>query len=139
MSGRTLGVIGVGRIGRRLARLARSLDMRVVGTDVDPRAVLRARTSAIRMSEPERLLARSDAVAVCASHRFGGAPLLGSAELAMMRPGALLIEADTAMLPPVGAQAGCDSTANPAVRLVTSACQQAPSGSSKQAASMRKT
>ena len=91
LSGRTLGVVGVGRIGRHVARLARSLGMQVAGTDVDPRAVLRARASAIRMGRLDWLLARSDVVAVCASHRFEGAPLLGPSELAMMRPGALLV------------------------------------------------
>jgi phosphoglycerate dehydrogenase-like enzyme len=91
LSGRTLGVIGVGRIGRRVARLARSLGMRVVATDIDPLAVLRARASGIRTGELAWVLARSDAVAVCASHRFGAGPLLGASDLVLMRKDALLV------------------------------------------------
>jgi phosphoglycerate dehydrogenase-like enzyme len=37
------------------------------------------------------LLTDSDVVVLSASHRFGAGPLLGAAELSLMRPGALLV------------------------------------------------
>ncbi|MFI6575349.1 2-hydroxyacid dehydrogenase [Nocardiopsis sp. NPDC050513] len=91
LAGRTLGIVGVGRIGGAVARRARALGMDVIGTDPDPGAVSRARADGFSMVEPERLLDHAHAVAVCANHSHGAAPLLGRAELAGMRPGALLV------------------------------------------------
>ncbi len=91
LTGRTLGIIGVGRIGRRVARLADALGMRVVGTDIDKLAVLRASASGVPMGELDWLLAQSDAVAVCASHKFGAPPIMGESQIAQLAPGALLV------------------------------------------------
>ncbi|MFE3456829.1 2-hydroxyacid dehydrogenase [Nocardiopsis aegyptia] len=91
LSGRTLGVVGVGRIGRAVAHRARLLGMRVMGTDPDERAADRARAQGVTMASPDELLSGSHAVAVCASHAFGAPPILGRAELAALRPGALLV------------------------------------------------
>lgn len=91
LSGRTLGVVGVGRIGTRVAGLARGLGMSVLGHDIDPAATARASAAGVETTGLDDLLRRSDAVALTASHRLGRPPVLGPAEVAAMRPGALLV------------------------------------------------
>jgi phosphoglycerate dehydrogenase-like enzyme len=103
LAGKHLGVIGVGRIGRRVARLGRALGMRVAGTDVDPVAALRARANGIRMGELDWLLSRSDAVAVCASHAHRAPPIVGASELDLLAPDALLVNVARAALVDTGA------------------------------------
>lgn len=91
LAGSTLGVVGVGRIGTRVAALARGLGMRVVGHDIDPAAVARAGAGGVEMTGLADLLTRCDAVALTASHRLGRPPVLGPTAVASMRPGALLV------------------------------------------------
>jgi phosphoglycerate dehydrogenase-like enzyme len=98
LAGRTLGVIGVGHIGTRVAVLARALGMRVIGTDTDLAAVGRAKGSGIDMASPGELLREADVISVCASHRFDGPPILTGTELAIMRPGSFLVNASRAAL-----------------------------------------
>lgn len=96
--GRTLGVVGVGRIGTRVAELAGAFGMRVIGTDIDPSAVASAALRGTPMGGLPWLLSLSDAVAVCASHRFGAPPVLGGEELAELRQGALVTNVSRAAL-----------------------------------------
>lgn len=98
LAGKTVGVIGVGRIGTRLAALCRGVGMRVIGADTDERAEAAADSAGIDMGSMRRLLGTSDAVVLCASHRFDAPPILGPAELACMRDGAFLVNAARAAL-----------------------------------------
>jgi phosphoglycerate dehydrogenase-like enzyme len=91
LAGRTVGVVGVGRIGGRLTRLARGIGMRVLGTDTDPAAVRRAVAGGVEMTDLPDLLERSDAVALAASHEYGRPAVLGPRELHRLRPGAFLV------------------------------------------------
>ncbi|WP_305785689.1 2-hydroxyacid dehydrogenase [Symbioplanes lichenis] len=93
LTGRTLGVVGLGRIGRAVTERGRGLGMRVMGTDP-------AATGSVGLRE---LLRSADVVALCASHRYGGGPIIGAAELAVMRPGAFLVNAARAALVDTGA------------------------------------
>lgn len=88
LRGRTLGIVGLGRIGTYLAGLARGLGMQVVATDPAPAGQARPPVPLVSLSE---LLAGSDAVAVCCSRSWGDPPVLGRAELAAMRPGAAVV------------------------------------------------
>ena len=90
LTGKTVGIVGVGHIGGEIARLAKAFGMRVIGC--------RRRQRRLRFVDelvpPERLtdlLARSDFVvlAVPLSSQTDG--LIGEAELRAMRPGAWLI------------------------------------------------
>ncbi|MQA05284.1 MAG: hypothetical protein GEV07_22025 [Streptosporangiales bacterium] len=90
LAGRTLGVVGVGRIGSRLAELARGIGMHVVGCDVDPVTRVERATSGVTMLELAELLPASDVVAVCASAHRTPPPILGARELYLMRPHSLL-------------------------------------------------
>jgi phosphoglycerate dehydrogenase-like enzyme len=91
LAGRTMGVLGVGRIGTRVAQLGRALGMRVLGHDHDQTAVAMARAQGIAMAGLGALLGRADVVVVCASHAFGAPALLRHAQLWRMRRGALLV------------------------------------------------
>ena len=90
LGGKTLGIVGLGNIGKRLARLAQGLGMTVVATDRYPDTA-HAAANGIEMLDLGALLARSDYVSL---HVFGGkdnAALIDSSTLAQMKPGARLI------------------------------------------------
>lgn len=90
---RTVGIVGLGRIGRRFSHLARGVGMRVLATD--PRT---------RQGDPEvpllplhDLLRSSEAVCVtCPANPRG--TVLGAGELAEMRDGAVLVNVSRASL-----------------------------------------
>lgn len=90
LGGKTLGIVGLGNIGKRLARLAQGLGMTVVATDSYPDTAFAA-AHGIEVLELGALLARSDYVSL---HVFGGkdnAALIDAKALAQMKPGARLI------------------------------------------------
>lgn len=84
----TLGVIGVGRIGSRTAQKARGLGMTTIG--FDPYAD-QASLPDVELLDLDEVLRRSDAVILCAALTSGSKNLIGAAELAHMRPDAMLV------------------------------------------------
>lgn len=103
LAGRTLGILGTGRIGSRLGVIASGIGMRVVGTDIDEQASRRARALGIAPVDLDRLVRESDVIAVCASTTPGAPPLLGPDEIAAMRPGAFLVNVGRPPLVDTGA------------------------------------
>jgi len=91
ITSRTLAVIGLGRIGTRLAALAGALGMRVLGVDIDPAARARAATGGMPVLGLHDALATADFVAVTASTVPGTVPILGGAELALLRRDAFVV------------------------------------------------
>lgn len=91
LCGRTLGVVGVGRIGLKTAELAAAFGMRVVCCDIDASARRRAAERDVEVVELDALLQRSDAVAVCASTTYGGSPILRRREIGLLPPHALVV------------------------------------------------
>jgi D-3-phosphoglycerate dehydrogenase / 2-oxoglutarate reductase len=92
--GGTLGVIGLGRIGEEVARMAAAgFGMRVLGHDpyLDETAV-RAR-GAEPMRSLEQLLPDCDLVSVHVPLTDETRGLLGARELGLMRPGSVLVQA----------------------------------------------
>jgi phosphoglycerate dehydrogenase-like enzyme len=85
LRGRTLGLVGLGRIGSRVAELARAFGMRVLGCD--PRRCLEG---VIRV-EMDELLMSSDVVSLHLPAAWRGGALIGRMELAAMKRGATLI------------------------------------------------
>lgn len=98
LHGRVAGVLGVGRIGRRVAHLAAGVGMKVLGCDIDPNAVFLARQLGIEMASQRDLLERSDAVILCASHARGAPPILGRDQIARMGPGSFVVNVARAAL-----------------------------------------
>lgn len=87
----TLGIIGFGDIGSAVARRAQACRMRVLACDL--RTVDESAASALGV-EPatfDRVLADSDFVTLHADLRADNRHLIGAAELARMRPSAVLI------------------------------------------------
>lgn len=90
LAGKTLGVIGTGDIGRRMAQIARGFDMRVLAFDLAPDQAL-AREHDVRYVALDQLLQTSEFVSLHVPLNDGTRGLLGRDRLAMMRPGAVLI------------------------------------------------
>jgi phosphoglycerate dehydrogenase-like enzyme len=90
LEGRTLGVIGLGRLGGRMARYGQALGMRVLAWSANLTEA-RAREGGAERVEKDRLLAESDAVSLhlVLSDRTRG--VLGARELGLMKPGAVLV------------------------------------------------
>ncbi len=91
LGGRTLGVIGVGRIGFHLAGIATGLGMRVIGSDIDPAARRRGEEVGIEMTTTEDLLDQADAVALCASTDPRHPMILDAPRVGMLRRGSFLV------------------------------------------------
>jgi D-3-phosphoglycerate dehydrogenase len=82
----TLGIVGLGRIGTQLARLARPLFGRVLGHDPASAAPM-----GVEAVELDRLLSESDVVSLHTPMTPRTRGLIGDAQLGRMRPGALLV------------------------------------------------
>ncbi len=83
LSGKTLGIIGCGRIGQRLSELVLGLHMTVIGYD----PVIRP-NSRIEYVSKEEVLKRSDYISI---HVGGRGLIIGQKEIALMKPAAHII------------------------------------------------
>ncbi|KDN87305.1 NAD(P)-dependent oxidoreductase [Kitasatospora cheerisanensis] len=83
----TLGVAGLGRIGRALAVRASTLGMRVLGWSRNPVRI----EGVEQLGSLEQLLAASDVLSLHLPLTADTHGLLGPTELALLRPGALLV------------------------------------------------
>jgi D-2-hydroxyacid dehydrogenase (NADP+) len=90
IAGKTLGVVGLGGIGREVARLGRALGMRVVGTRRSDEPVEHV-DALVGPSALLELLTQSDVVVVAAQLTPDTHHLIGEAALRAMKPGALLL------------------------------------------------
>lgn len=94
LEGRTLGIVGVGRIGAEVARMGRALGMRVAGVK---RSVAGVDPAALNLDElypPEQLhalLRQSEYLVLIAPHTDETEHMIGAAELGMLPQGAFLI------------------------------------------------
>lgn len=92
VAGATLGVVGVGRIGRRVGELADAFGMQVVGFDpYMPQHAPSATTGSVRMTNLDALLATSDVVSIHVPRTATTVGLISARELALMRQGACLV------------------------------------------------
>jgi D-3-phosphoglycerate dehydrogenase len=90
ISGKTLGIIGVGNIGRVVADRARGLKMKVIAFDPFLSAEAAARAEIERCSMDE-LLSRSDFITVHAPLTPETKGLLGEAAFAKVKPGVMIL------------------------------------------------
>ncbi len=90
LMGRTLGVIGVGNIGKEIFRLAQPFGMKLLGCD--PNVPQSAVTSlGVAMVDKDTLLRQSDYVSVNTFLDESTTGLIGAREFALMKPGAYFI------------------------------------------------
>jgi len=90
LDGRTMGIVGLGRIGRAVAALAEAFGMRVLGHDPDPLAAASAPASVERV-DLDDLFRRSDVVSLHCPLTDETAGLANARRLALMKPTAYLI------------------------------------------------
>jgi phosphoglycerate dehydrogenase-like enzyme len=91
LGGKTLLVVGIGRIGGRLARLAKAFDMKVVGLRRDPGKGAEGADEIHPMSALKAQLARADIVALTCSLTEETRGLMDATAFAAMKPGATLV------------------------------------------------
>ncbi len=87
----TLGVIGVGNIGKDVLRRARAFEMKLLGNDIQPIAPEFLAENAVEMTSLEDLMGRSDFISVNADLNPTSRHLINDNTLAKCRPGAVLI------------------------------------------------
>lgn len=91
LDGRTLLVIGLGRIGSRVVKRARAFDMRVLGYDPYVSADAIRAMGAEPVSDFRAVLGEVDAVTVHCPRNAETIGIVGEAELNALRPGALVV------------------------------------------------
>jgi lactate dehydrogenase-like 2-hydroxyacid dehydrogenase len=87
----TLGIVGMGRIGQAIARRALGFDMRVLYHNRTRLAEADERRLNAAWVERDTLLAESDFVVVMAPYSPATHHLIGAAEIARMKPTAILV------------------------------------------------
>jgi D-3-phosphoglycerate dehydrogenase len=91
LAGKTLGVVGLGRIGREVARRAAGLDMKVVGFDPFLSPDRAAQLGIEAVAEIDQLLPRCDFLTVHTPLTDETRNLIDAARIAKMRKGARVI------------------------------------------------
>lgn len=90
LSGRTVGLIGVGRIGSAFAGLARGIGLRVIAVDSD-RTEDQLRAEGIEPVELRRLMAEADFISLHVPLTASTRGLISDELLALVKPGAILV------------------------------------------------
>src|SRR5215210_1880426 len=90
LAGRTLGILGLGNLGRRMARIAQAFEMEVIAWSEHLTAEAAEEAWAVRV-ERDELFSRADVLTIHTrlSDRTRG--LVGARELALMKPTAVLV------------------------------------------------
>jgi len=91
LAGRTLGLIGTGKIGRSMARMAAGFRMRVIGYDPYVDAATMRAAGLEKANDLPSLLRASDVVSIHAVLNDETRHLIGGLELGLMKPSAFLI------------------------------------------------
>lgn len=91
LGGKTLVIVGMGRIGSRLAQLARAFDMRVIGVKRDPARGGEAADLAVPQSQLLEVLPQADFVALTCPLNPTTQDLIDAKAFAAMKPTAALV------------------------------------------------
>ena len=103
LAGKTIGLVGLGRIGREVAKRARAFDMRVIYHDVFRPSPEDEHAAGVEYRELDALLGEADIVSLHAPLTRGTRGLINEKSLALMKPNAVLV--NTARGPLVDAAA----------------------------------
>ena len=91
LGGKTLLVVGMGRIGSHLAKLAKAFDMKVVGIRRDPKAGANGADSIHGMGELVKLVPDADFVALTCALTPETTGLMSAAAFAAMKPSSVFV------------------------------------------------
>lgn len=91
LSGRTVGIVGMGHVGKALARLLRGFGCHVLYTKRNPLTGAEEAEAGVRFAPLEALLGQSDVVVLCCELNDSTRGMIDSARLALMQPGAALV------------------------------------------------
>lgn len=95
----TLGILGFGRIGKRLGRAAAALGITVIANDILPPRELRSAIEyPIELVEKSELYRRSDILSIHVDGRAENRGMIDAATLSQLKPTCLLINAARGML-----------------------------------------
>ena len=89
LSGKTMGILGLGRIGRSTARIAQALGMKVVAFDSYHDANLESET--LRYAELDELFAAADVIALHCPLFDSTLGIINKKNIAKMKPGVMII------------------------------------------------
>ena len=90
LSGSTMGILGLGKIGSEIARRATGFGLQLRAVDVNPAADRPRRLRGVAPGAPARVPAHGRLPGHRHPHHRRDAPLIGARELALMRPDAYL-------------------------------------------------
>lgn len=90
LSGKTLGVIGTGAIGCRVAEMGRAFGMQVLGYDKYP-SLKRAEGIGMKYVDLQTLLKESDVVTLHVTLTSETGKMIGKKEIALMKDGAIIV------------------------------------------------
>jgi phosphoglycerate dehydrogenase-like enzyme len=94
LSGKTLAIVGPGRIGQEVARIARAFDMRPVALGRDARSGRAEEIGVDRVycrEEFPEMLREADALVLCAPHTPETENMMDAAAFAALKPGVILV------------------------------------------------
>lgn len=86
IQGKTLGIVGVGTIGKKVARIAQAFDMRCIGYDVQP-----VQAEGVEPVGFDELLRRSDVITIHVPLTPENRHLFGAAQFAKMKREAIIL------------------------------------------------
>jgi len=91
LGGKTLLVVGMGRIGSHLAKLARAFDMKVIGIRRDPKAGTNGADEIHGMGDLVKLVPQADIVALTCALTPETTGLMSAAAFAAMKPSSIFV------------------------------------------------
>ena len=91
LAGKTLGIVGLGNIGKKTARLARAFGMRVIYNDIERLSEDEADQAGVQFRVLRELLREADVVSLHTPLNASTRHLIGKAELEEMKPEAILV------------------------------------------------
>lgn len=84
--GKTIGIIGLGDIGKRVARIAKGFNMKIIGLNKSGKPV-----KGVKLVKLETLLKESDVIVICAPLTKETTKMISSKEIAIMKNGVILV------------------------------------------------
>lgn len=90
LQGKTVGLVGAGRIGKAVGEMLVKLDADVIVHDIDPDQEWANKTG-IRLVEYPDLLANADIISLHASPGASSQALIGKKEISLMKPGVIIV------------------------------------------------